>query len=512
MRRRRLIAGLVAVLAVAGAVAFAFLAGGGGVEGSAAETARAYFQAWEDSDVGAMAGLVDQPPADFRAWHEAMSGALGVERLSLEPGEVRQTGEETAEVPFTGVRELETLGEWPFEGTLRLAVRERHWKVLWQPEVLHPLLKDGGMIRLVELFAKGPELVTREGDPIPHNSYADAHLELPVDDREEAEPVGAVLVATRPGEPDRELMRSVPETPQVRTTLSRAVQAAAARALDGRADAAIVAIEPGTGEILALADRLRSNYSALKDAFPPGSAFKVVTAAALLRSGLGPGDMVTCPGTYTIAGHSTLRNDGEVERGTLSFADAFAHSCNTTFVEQALARLSPADLRETAEQWGFGRALPTGAGGFCGRIEESDDPDQRAIDAIGQGSVEATPLCMATIAAAAADGTWRPARLVSEKTARAIDGPAPDPVPLDPQVVAGLRTMMRAVVDHGTASGAGLPPDIAGKTGTAEVNGGDPHAWFIGYRDDLAFCVFVRHGGSGAQAAVPIAARFLRGL
>ena len=79
-------------------------------------------------------------------------------------------------------------------------------------------------------------------------------------------------------------------------------------------------------------------------------------------------------------------------------------------------------------------------------------------------------------------------------------------------MVAGLRTMMREVVSSGTASSAGLPAGTAGKTGTAEVDGQETHAWFIGYRGKLAFAVFVKNGGSGAQAAVPIAARFLRAL
>lgn len=71
---------------------------------------------------------------------------------------------------------------------------------------------------------------------------------------------------------------------------------------------------------------------------------------------------------------------------------------------------------------------------------------------------------------------------------------------------------MGAAVSRGTAAGAGLPPDTAGKTGTAEVVDGGDHAWFIGYRGSLAFAVFVRHGGAGGTIAAPIAARFLNAL
>lgn len=73
--------------------------------------------------------------------------------------------------------------------------------------------------------------------------------------------------------------------------------------------------------------------------------------------------------------------------------------------------------------------------------------------------------------------------------------------------------MMSAVTADGTAAGSGLPQGTAGKTGTAEDwHGGQDHAWFIGYRGDLAFAVFVEHGGTGRGAAVPIAARFLKAL
>jgi len=78
-----------------------------------------------------------------------------------------------------------------------------------------------------------------------------------------------------------------------------------------------------------------------------------------------------------------------------------------------------------------------------------------------------------------------------------------------------LRTMMAAVVTKGTAKDAGLPAGTAGKTGTAEYGTGpelDGHAWFIGYRGDLAFAVVVEGGGGAGKVAAPVAARFLRAL
>ncbi|GAA3666779.1 penicillin-binding transpeptidase domain-containing protein [Nonomuraea antimicrobica] len=502
---------VIALVALVGAGGFAFWSSNR-VKGSAAQTADAYFEAWRKGDVMAMERLVHLPPADFVVRHRALSEELHVESLQLTPGALRSTGEESAEVAFAGVRQLAEFGAWPFDSTLRLAVFDRAWKVLWAPETLHPLLKDGGTLELGEIDASAAELVTSEGDKIPNDSYAEAYLD-PLKPEFVRANKGWALVSKAPGRPDRQLMTRVPEPDVERTTLSRPVQAAAARALDGVEDSTIIVIRPSTGEILALADRLKDNYSAVRDFFPPGSIFKTITAAALLKKGLDPAAQVACPGTYQIPLHRPFQNDDEtLDRGLITFTDAFAHSCNTSFVEQATTRLTGQDLRETADEWGFGRAIATGIGGACGDVPDTADLDMLAADAIGQGQVITTPLCMAALAAAVESGTWRSPRLLSEEQVRRIDGTPHEDVRMDEGTVAVLRNMMAAVVDYGTASGAGLPDDVSGKTGTAEVGDGTSHAWFIGYRDDLAFCVFVRHGGSGGATAAPIAARFLNGL
>ncbi|MET9245076.1 penicillin-binding transpeptidase domain-containing protein [Nonomuraea sp. NPDC003709] len=502
---------VIALVAVVGAGAFA-VAASNRVKGSASQTAADYFDAWRKGDVSRMARLVYQPPADFAVRHHRLTEELHIESIRLTPGRLKSTGEGAAEVPFAGVRQLADLGAWPFDSTLRLGVRDRAWKVLWAPETLHPLLKDGGTLELDEVDASVTELVTSEGERIPNDSYADAYLNQ-LKPEFGSSSRGWELVSKAPGQPAKQLLTRLPKADVERTTLSRPVQAAAARALDGVDDSAMVVIRPSTGEILALADRLKNNYSAVRDVFPPGSVFKTITAAALLGSGLDPAAEVRCPGTYTIPFHAPFKNDGEVDRGLISFTDAYAYSCNTTFVEQATTRLTADQLRETADEWGFSRQIATGIGGTCGAMQETDDPDMFGLDAIGQGQVVATPLCMAALAAAVQSGTWRSPRLLSDAEVRRIDGIPHKDVRMDEGIVASLRDMMAAVVDHGTASDMGLPAGVAGKTGTAEVPDEElSHAWFIGYRDDLAFCVFVRHGGSGRQAAVPIAARFFNGL
>ncbi len=119
---------------------------------------------------------------------------------------------------------------------------------------------------------------------------------------------------------------------------------------------------------------------------------------------------------------------------------------------------------------------------------------------------------MAAVAAAIADGTWRPPRLVP---AALVPQGGAQPRKLEPGVVRALRELMPAVVSEGTASRVSFPPGTAGKTGTAEFgSGAEPptHSWFIGYQGDLAFSVIAEGGGTGAAVAAPIAARFLNAL
>jgi hypothetical protein len=511
MRRRGLIVLGITVVAVVGAVAFAF-ASSKRVHGSPAQTSAAYFAAWKRGDLRAMAALVYQPPPDFATRHRSFSDELHVKDLQLQPGAVRSIGTTAAEVPFTGERKLSEFGSWPFSSTLRMAIRDKTWKVIWAPETIHPLLKDGGTVKLTEFDRPAVELVTSEGDKIPNDSYADSYLTRLKPEFDSVAP-GWALESALPGQQAKRLMTVEPKASLEHTTLSRSVQAAAARALDGVRDASIVAVRPSTGEVLAVADRLENNYNAFLDFFPPGSTFKTITAAALLESGLDPASEVDCPGRYTIPGFSSVKNAGEQAHGLVSFADAYAYSCNTTFVRETVRRLSGDELVDTAAKWGFnGHKLSTGVGGHCGRMDPPDDVDMLAADSYGQGTVEATPLCMAMVAAAVQDGHLRVPRILSKSAAERIDGPRGEPVELDEATVAALREMMAAVVDHGTASGVGLPAGVAGKTGTAETENGKEHGWFIGYRDDLAFSVFVRNGGSGRSAALPIAARFLNGL
>jgi cell division protein FtsI/penicillin-binding protein 2 len=249
--------------------------------------------------------------------------------------------------------------------------------------------------------------------------------------------------------------------------------------------------------------------------YPPGSTFKVVSALALLEHGVQPDAALSCPPTVTVSGKTFRNAEGEV-LGSVPFHSAFAHSCNTAFVGQA-AKVDQQQLADAAGSLGLGLpdADPSGtdalgATAFGGQVPVGGDPVEHAAQMIGQGKLLVSPLAVARMSAAVAAGRLMPARLVLADDARPAPGPALPQAP-----VTALRAMMREVVTGGTATVLkGLPgPPVSGKTGTAEFGSGNPpptHAWFTGYRGDLAFAVVVEGGGFGGAVAAPLAGRFLQ--
>jgi len=307
-------------------------------------------------------------------------------------------------------------------------------------------------------------------------------------------------LARKPGRDGRSL----------RTTLDRDAQAAAEQALgSGRRNAALVAVQPSSGDVLAAANRpLDSSLNrAFEGRYPPGSTFKVISTAALLRDGLDVDATVACPPTATVDGRAFRNFEGRA-RGSVPFRTDFAESCNTAFVSLA-DRLEAGALTDVARSFGLGRALHLALPAAQGSVPAATDPVARAAMMIGQDRILASPLQMAGVAATVAAGRWRAPRLAS-------GDPQAAGSPLPAARVATLRELMRAVVSSGTGTAlADIRGAPAGKSGTAEYGGGDPpptHAWFIALRGDLALAVLVEGGRAGGTVAAPIAARFFRAL
>jgi cell division protein FtsI/penicillin-binding protein 2 len=297
----------------------------------------------------------------------------------------------------------------------------------------------------------------------------------------------------------------------VTTTLDPSVQAAADAALAGMTSpAALVAVDTGSGEVLAAASRPIDGFDrALTGRYPPGSTFKIVTATAALSTGATASTTITCPAELTVGGRAFHNFEGE-SAGTINFTTAFAHSCNNAFIQLARQAGEPA-LATAAKQFGFTTEYETGLPHFGGSYPEPSDVVEFAAASIGQGRVEASPLHMASVAATAASGTWRPPIVV-----RGVANDSVAATPINGGARQTLESFMAAVVTEGTGTNAAVNGrQVFGKTGTAEFGDTDPaptHAWFVGYSGGVAFSVLVEGGGVGGQVAAPIAQRFVAAL
>ncbi|GAA3006042.1 Cell division protein FtsI/penicillin-binding protein 2 [Actinokineospora diospyrosa] len=298
----------------------------------------------------------------------------------------------------------------------------------------------------------------------------------------------------------------------VQLALSKKAQNAAQAAIAGEATPSmIVAIQPSTGELLAVAQNDPADKEgalALTGRYPPGSTFKIVTAAEAISSGKATAETpLGCPGTTVVDGRE-IPNSGKFDKGVIPLRSAFAFSCNTTFATLALA-MGPADLTEMARRLGLGvDYVVPGVTTITGSVPPASGKTERAEDGFGQGKVVASPFGMAVVAATVASGAVPKPVLVRGVETKSDAGG--DPVPaavLDP-----VRAMMAEVVASGTATALKPYGDVRGKTGTAQFGDGThSHGWFVGYRGDVAFAVLLTDVGQSGTA-VQAAGRFLAAL
>lgn len=289
-------------------------------------------------------------------------------------------------------------------------------------------------------------------------------------------------------------------------SLDLTLQDRAEAVIAGTASAtAMAVVRPSTGAVLALATNAAAQGQELANQgrIAPGSTFKVVTALALLRTGLTPESPLDCTQFVTVDGRRFKNyNDFPANRvGRLSLTDALATSCNTAFISQH-DRLSGARLRDAAASLGLGVDHEAGFGVFYGSIPDPTGQVGLAAAEIGQGTVEASPLAMAGVAASVAAGrTVVPWLLPTTR-------PVQTGTPLSPTEASQLQQMMRAVVTSGTGQSLrGVA--VGAKSGTAEY-GTATHAWMIAYTgDDLAIAVMVGDGASGAHDAAPLVKKLL---
>jgi peptidoglycan glycosyltransferase len=341
-----------------------------------------------------------------------------------------------------------------------------------------------------------------------------------------------------------------PKGATVQTTIVPKIQKAAAETL-GNQKGAVVALDPKTGAVLAMVtsptydpndiashdieaagkayDRLASDPQhplsnrAAKEIYPPGSTFKVVTAAAALADGKTPDSTVESPDRLKLPGTRVYLSNSTNCGGTkITITQALKVSCNTAFANLGL-EVGASKLREQAQLFGFNQRHLADLGGVASQFPDKLTEAQLALSSIGQYDVAASPLQMAMVSAAIAnDGVLMDPYVVSSVRSadlKPIDTHKPQQLStaMTPDNAKELQQMMLQVVNEGTGHNAQIPGvEVAGKTGTAQSDPKrKPFAWFTSFapvdNPTVAVAVIVedadipRSDIAGGRVAAPIA-------
>jgi penicillin-binding protein 2 len=380
------------------------------------------------------------------------------------------------------------------------------------------------------------------------------------------EPVGREVVSSQAPSPGHDIQLSIDGPTQ------RAMQDALRQevSLGSSTGAAGVALDPATGEVLAMAsyptydpsvfvdgttkqiDRINTSPDtpalnrAIGGRYPSGSTFKVITASAALQAGyITPGQLIDSPSEVTLY-KQVFPNFKHIAHGPVDLPRALEVSSDTYFYKlgDRFYRAQGSPLQAEAENFGLGRdtgidlpgeepgLVPTPAWkrhNYAGPAFNNLDRDWKPGDtiqlAVGQGFLLATPLQMAAAYAAVADGgivrTPTLARRVQDPNGRVVQelsqGRPTHRLNVSAGNLAAIRQGLYQAANgpDGTSTGVfgGLPAKdrVAGKTGTAEVTGGPAHSWFVGYAPyndpKIVVAIVIERGGTGANAAAPAVCR-----
>lgn len=340
---------------------------------------------------------------------------------------------------------------------------------------------------------------------------------------------------------------AIPEGATVQTTINPKLQQVATEQL-GTKKGAVVALDPKTGAILALVstptydpntlathdlaaakaawDALNADPNkplsdrATREIYPPGSTFKLVTAAAALENGMAADTTVDSPSQITLPNSSSvLGNETNCGGTQITIDKALQVSCNTAFANLG-ATLGADKLRAQAEKFGFDTTPMTDLAAAKSQFPKQLDAAQTMLSSIGQYDVAASPLQMAMVAEAICnDGVMKTPYLVSEVRRSDLSvlyrhGPD-DKQALSASSAQALQQMMVNVVQKGTGTKAQVPGVVVGgKTGTAQSDPTrNPYAWFVSFakNPDIAIAVFIedanvaRNDIAGGALAGPIA-------
>jgi len=498
----------------------------------AMQIATTFLRAWSSGNLREAAGLTDDPAVALDAL-TAYRQSLNLRKLT---GTVTGTAAASAPPVPAGMQAagaqasatLETVtfalnatvadsvsptatsGTWSYHSALTAyqVPNGSGWFIEWLPSVVAPSLTDGQGPAAVVMPPGNTTVTDSAGNAL--SSYNDpglanaANLLLQLAPTGQGSPGLAVQIEDGSGDPVSGEPTTIiaAKAGQIATTISPEAENAARNAVSGTDGSAIVVIQPSTGHILAIANNAQFNDYALTASVAPGSTMKIITATALINSGLvSENSPVGCPPTYTVQGITYHNDNDESEPAGTPFSYDFAQSCNNAFA-QWWPQLS-GQLASTAQTY-YGLNQPWNIG-FPGdsasyfNAPASASGSELAQEAFGEGQLTASPLAMASVAATVDSGQFmQPVLLPGLKTVSAQ--------PLPPGTDAQLKDMMRDVVTEGTAADLGFGPGVYAKTGTADIDGqGMPNSWMVAFDpdEDVAIAALVVNAGYGAQVAGP---------
>ncbi|MGW6024456.1 penicillin-binding transpeptidase domain-containing protein [Streptomyces sp. NPDC055099] len=486
--------------------------------GEVGETTEKFLAAWAKGDARQASSYTNNAEAASTLLSGYRDDAH-LKKVRLTPGKATGTT-----VPFSVEATVSYKGKTKplaYDSELTVVRGETTGRALvdWNPSVVHPDLKKDDTLETGEAAVPPIQAVDRNGTVLDKKDYPSLgpvldQLRAKYGDKAGGKP-GVELYVRRADEnagTKTLLTLAKGKAGHLRTTLSAPAQRAAEKAVTRHADSSVVAVQPSSGEVLAVANNRKDDFNAaFEGKMAPGSTMKIVSAAMLIDKGVtkasGP---APCPDTATWQSNTIQNLPGLAPNENATLADSFARSCNTAFVKLVDEDgVTDSSLTEEAQN-GFGLGLDwqVGVRTVDGSVPASPGPD-RAQNMIGQGQVQLNPLNMASVTATAMTGAFRQPVIVDPSlddrelaTARGL--PA--------STVQQLRQMMNATAVSGTGARAmsGLSGSIGAKTGSAEVAGQEkPNSWFAGYRGDTAVAAVVERGGHGGDAAGPIVAAVL---
>jgi hypothetical protein len=476
--------------------------------GSAAtQTGTAFLTDWQNGNLRAAANITDDPAAALAALTSYAAG-LKVSGLTLLPGSASSAGwmtfNATAQVGSPAAAWSYSSGLAAYQGSVDGVTR---WFVKWQPSVLLAGLTPGEKLALGAIAPTANAVTDRNGTrltsgnaPSLTNIIASLEKNAPATSgtpgqKVQIEKADGTVVSTVAKVSDPV------NTASVKTTLDAALETAAQAAVNRAPNSSMVVIQPSTGDILAIANNPPNGLdTAMLGKYAPGSTFKTITTTLLLNAGKVSdlNQTVPCPATLPADGITLHNSESEVGTGN-SFLTDFAASCNNAFssfhnqVSRDQLASAAHDFYGFNQSWDVGLGAPT----VYGNVPNTSS-NSLAEELVGQDQITASPLVMASVAAAIDSGVFKSPILVPGT--KQFTG-----TPLSPSTQSSLKTLMHAVVTNGTLAG-GVISNTGGvyaKTGTAQVQGKKDNSWTVLFKGDYAFAALAVGGGFGASTAAP---------